>query len=1336
MTTPRARADVELLENLVLGKLPVVEAERLAVEYADDSRVVELAEAVAGRGDTLVASLRNHQTIADPSADDLVRRLVLRLRGAAAPTDSANQTCAPEDGFTGQPLMPDRLEYFQIRKILGEGGMGTVYLADDTRLQRQVALKTLKRELAVSPGARERFLHEARSAARLEHDHIIPIYYVGESDGIPFLAMPLLQGQPLDARIQRGTPLPVLEAIRITRQIASGLAVAHERGLIHRDIKPGNVWLEAPAGRVKILDFGLVRSQKADTNLTASGAILGTPAYMAPEQARGAPVDHRADLFSLGCVLYEMLTGRRPFTGLDAMAVLLSVTIDTPKAPHEVNPYCPPDLSRLTMRLLAKSSDGRPASAGEVVDALAKMEHTADATAVSTPNPWADIDDRDHTEQFTTPAKPKAGAKTMPRKRRLLPLVAVGLMLAFVGVGVLFGGTIYRVVFNKGELVIEVEDKDIEVKIVHNGVVVQDKPSKREFTLTAGKGEIEVLERDGIKLTTKKFELTRNGRTTVKVTAGELAEARDAPERKAAAYVLSIGGTVKVNDSQQEIKVAADLPRGAFRLTWVNLYQNKQVSDAGLANFEDCKNLGYLNLQQTQVGNAGLAHFEHCKSLTYLNLVGTQVGDAGLVHFSGCKSLTFLKLSGTQVGDAGLAHFSGCKTLKDIDLGATHVSDAGLAHFKDCYLMALALARTEVGDAGLAHFKDCKSLMTLNLHFTKVSNAGLVHLKGCTNLHVLYLMGTQVSDTGLAHLEGCKKLTVLDLLQTKVTKAGAQKFAAALPGCKITSDHGTFGPNQPSDPDRKAAEWILSIGGVVGVNDPFQWIETVADLPRESFRLTGVVLLSNPRVSDANLVHLDGCKNLTYLYLRRTQVGDAGLAHFKGCKNLTYLDLTDTKVTDAGLAHFEDRKNLTHLIVSGTRVGDAGLAHFKDCKNLTSLEIQSTKVSDAGLAHFKGRKNLTYLNLGGTKVTDAGLAHFEDCKNLTHLNVADTRVGDAGVAHFEDCKSLTSLRLDGSQAGDAGLAHFKDCKSLSGLHLGGRKCSDAGLAHFKDCKSLKTLYLNHSSVSDASLEVLAGLPSLSSLEMRSIRISKHGYNRLKAAMPKCNIAWSETNRTAAEQVLALGGSVTIATPGKDDARPVKATDVLPLTFFQVRTVSLAGSEKPLGEPLGTLSLLHFAEFDRLESIDLSGTKTPDLAPLMTVAGLRELSLAGAGLTDESLGQFPKLPKLRRLVLDNNPIRGTGLARLQELPELRELSLGGPALTDLFAKNLAGLKKLKKLSLVGAPLTDAGVRHLTALTELTALDLRKTKVTAAGIVALKKALPKVEIEWDGGEAKGK
>jgi serine/threonine protein kinase len=305
--------------------------------------------------------------------------------------------------FLAPPQAPDeigRLGDYRILDVLGGGGMGAVFLAEDVKLGRMVALKTMLPALAASTAARQRFLREARAAAAIEHDHIVTIYQVGEERGIPFIAMQLLRGESLDTRLQRAGRLSIAETIRIARETAAGLAVAHERGLIHRDIKPSNIWLEfnrdpagsaesgalaprvqsaAPPneiGRVKILDFGLARSLASDSNLTRSGAILGTPAYMAPEQARGRPVDNRADLFSLGCVLYRACTGEPAFRGSDAISTLMAVAEDNPPPPHQLNPDVPPRLSQLIMHLLAKDPAARPASARAVIGALQELGST------------------------------------------------------------------------------------------------------------------------------------------------------------------------------------------------------------------------------------------------------------------------------------------------------------------------------------------------------------------------------------------------------------------------------------------------------------------------------------------------------------------------------------------------------------------------------------------------------------------------------------------------------------------------------------------------------------------------------------------------------------------------------------------------------------------------------------------------------------------------------------------------------------------------------------------------------------------------------------------------
>jgi serine/threonine protein kinase len=293
---------------------------------------------------------------------------------AGAAGAKADPLAAPElRDFLAPPQDVDeigRLGSYRILKVLGAGGMGVVYQAEDMMLKRRVALKAMLPALATSSSSRQRFLREAQAAAAIEHEHIVTIYQVGEDRGVPYLAMPLLQGEPLDRRLEREPILPLADTLRIGREIAEGLAAAHERGLIHRDVKPGNVWLESPQGRVKILDFGLARSIGDPSKLTQQGAIIGTPAYMAPEQARGEGVGPPCDLFSLGCVLYRLCTGELPFHGTDTLSALVAVVMDTPVPPRERNSLVPQGLSDLVTRLLAKKPEDRPASAHTVAQML------------------------------------------------------------------------------------------------------------------------------------------------------------------------------------------------------------------------------------------------------------------------------------------------------------------------------------------------------------------------------------------------------------------------------------------------------------------------------------------------------------------------------------------------------------------------------------------------------------------------------------------------------------------------------------------------------------------------------------------------------------------------------------------------------------------------------------------------------------------------------------------------------------------------------------------------------------------------------------------------------
>ncbi len=895
MTKPASPPDEATLRRFLLGTLPPDDADRVAKWVMENPGAAVVLRDIDAR-DTVVDAIGEGGTAQDTSsAPQSVHTLV--------------QVVTPATSH------PFAVGGFHVIRKIGQGGMGVVLEAEDTHLKRLVAIKLIASEYAANAAARERFLRKARAVARIEHENVVPILHVGEDAGQLYLVMPLLKGETLDARLLRDKRLPVDELLRIGREVAAGLAAAHAVGLVHRDVKPANIWLEAGTGRVKLLDFGLAKpteESETDANLTDPGAVMGTVYYMAPEQAEGKSVDSRTDLFSFGAVLYHAATGERPFKGDTKLAVLIAVTSATPPRAEELNTDVPPRLAALLRALLEKNPKDRPDSATAVISEL---------------------------QDAPTPA-PKAEPVRSARSPRWA--IAAGLLAAVVFVAAVV-------------------------------VIIRDKDGKEV-------ARIEVPKDGSVEVTPDK-----KGGDSGKPPAPVVAD----PDRKAAEWALSINGIVRVNDEVNDIKAAADLPKEPFRLTCLILMSNERVDAAGLAHCKGCANLTYLNLQFTPATDAGLAPFEGCKTVTHLALGKTQVTDVGLGYFKECRTLSILGLFGTKVTDAGLAHFAGCKTL-------TH----------------LAVGDTQVGDAGLEHFNKCEELTELYLRGTRVTNEYLSTLKKFKRLRTVELWRTQVNDVGLAHLKDCTNLAHLDLKATKVTAAGVAACAKALPTCRIEWDGGVVEPI--SDSDRKAAEYVLSVDGTVNVNRGDKALQAVTDLPKDRFDLTAADFQSNTKVTDAGLAAFSGCKNLTDLNLSTCRaVSDIGLAHFKDCTNLLSVDVSVTRVTDTGIAGLAANDKLFRLTANLTDIGDTGLAAFEKHTTIEFLYLNDTKLTDASLKRFAAFKRLSVLQIDGTAVTDAGLAALAGNAALRGLDVRKTKVTAKGVAALAKARPQCQIQWDG-----------------------------------------------------------------------------------------------------------------------------------------------------------------------------------------------------------------------------------------------------------------------------------------------------------------------------------
>ena len=399
-----------------------------------------------------------------------------------------------------EPNSIGRFARYEVMEILGRGGMGIVMRALDTSLGRQCAVKVLSPGLASSAAARSRFSREAKSAAAVVHLHVVPIQTVDEHEGLPYLVMPVVEGQSLQQRVESDGPLSVVEAVRIAAQVAAGLAAAHDQGLVHRDIKPANVLLENGVERVQITDFGLARAVD-DASMTRSGVIAGTPQYMSPEQAHGDSIDHRSDLFSLGSLIYFTLSGHSPFRSETTMGVLNRIINDNPRSIRATNADVPEWLDRIVCKLLSKSPEDRFATASEVNEVLQGWyAHLQQPETIAAPQLETQ---RDH-------AAPK------DKNRNWIP--PWGWLTLAVGV-LFFGGYAGTTIFlqtGSGTLRIESNsDADVEIAIRREDSFVKQATVSNKgesFELRSGRYSIELVGKDSsLSIDGDTYELQRGG---------------------------------------------------------------------------------------------------------------------------------------------------------------------------------------------------------------------------------------------------------------------------------------------------------------------------------------------------------------------------------------------------------------------------------------------------------------------------------------------------------------------------------------------------------------------------------------------------------------------------------------------------------------------------------------------------------------------------------------------------------------------------------------------------------------------------------------------------------
>ena len=867
--------------------------------------------------------------------------------------------------------------------------MGVVFLAEDTQLRRSVALKAMLPEIAEKDTCRERFLREAQAAAAIEHDHIVTIHHVGEEGGVPFLVMPLLKGESLDDRLTSKDRPDLAEVLRLGREIAAGLAAAHAHGLIHRDIKPANIWLDGGAdSRVKILDFGLARPAQDETHLTHSGVIVGTPSYMSPEQASGKVIDGRADLWSLGCVLYRLCTGRLPFTGTDMMAVLLQAALEPPTPPCQLNPDVPPALDDLVMRLISKEPKDRPASAQAVVDEIRTLERRLIAGS----------------SEATTQS---LSAPNAPPRRRLL---VAALVLLFGGL--VAGGIVY-VQTDKGLLKIETLDDDVQVLVEQNGKLVKvlDKKNGTEVVLRSGEYTVRVGEANkNVKVEPTALRITRGVTSVAKITR---VRSTDDPivDTELDKWIISV----------QKMPPARQVRAVMEKLREFN------------PDFDGKEEKSRLDVEAGTVVELAfwtdhvvdIRPVRALSKLTTLTCAGSSPGKGKLASLAPLKVLPLKELNCSFNPElASFAPLLGMP-LERLDCTATQLSDlAPLA--RGLPLVTLKISGTRVSD-----LSPLKLLLLKELKCDFKPERDTSVLKSCWTLEKISGTGVEPGATMLPAIDFWKQhdlahaAFLLWIADTK--KLATDKQIEAVRAKLIERNPGFDGvlSKKPEVKDGVVTQFTFKtdlvtdlapvrvLDGLKQLGCGTQWDSpkgALTDLsPLKGLQLTSLYIvgtnvedLSPLKGMPLEILFLDNSKVVDLTPLQGMPLLDLGISHnsitsllpLKGlplqkltCHRTNITDLSPlqgmplrillcsfTRVTD--LSSLKDLMRLTKLAIGESGVAD--LSPLKDLR-LTWLDCQDSKVSD--LSPLKDMR-LTSLQCNGSKVTDLTLLRGMALKEL------------------------------------------------------------------------------------------------------------------------------------------------------------------------------------------------------------------------------------------------------------------------------------------------------------------------------------------------------------------
>lgn len=934
--------------------------------------------------------------------------------GHRHPADHSANSLEPQQQLLPGPY-PVQFGQYRIVGLLGQGAMGEVYVAEDARLGRKVAIKMPRRQVIAEPEILARFLREARATARLRHHNLCPIYEVATADGIPYIAMAYIDGKPLSSMIgksQRHAPRQVAVTVR---KIAQALEVAHRAGVVHRDLKPANILIDAD-GEPIVMDFGLARlaTEESQAQLTQDGMILGTPSYMPPEQVRceHSRVCPASDVYSLGVILFELLTGRLPFAG-PMMSMLIDVANDamSPPKPSDLRPDVAPMLEAVCLRMLAKPIEARFQCMQDVAAALAAYLDDANDPLLGTPvaaAPAVAVSATAHHGSGNAADRPTA---------RFNKFTLGGLAAAL-----LLAGVIVILIRNRDGSTIRIEaDDTADISITRKpdtppgsnpALPATDDPTRRLAAWLrkerAGFGTIpHVTIRPGEPLPDTPFQITSigSGNSGLERYGDDLADALAEPLRGNHVLHLQLPNSITAVGMEKLVALPA-----LSKLTLVN-FQDGTLNDQMLVPLSKLPNLSNIDATAPHHTFTGEG-IGGCKGLTDVTLTHLERVEAVLAkNLAALPKLTYLNLTGGPCGPQ---------------------AGAALARLR---LKQLLLSRCAIDDATAAELANAATLEILELH------------------------SNPLTDKGLAELHRLKRLRRLVLQETQVTAMGIAALRAALPDCVVESslEDGPDVPQPaaiPDDPARRAAAWLQREGATFGVDLGFD-VGPTDPLPNKPFRITALQCVRSrlerfgDGLADALAEPLHG-NSVPLLFLPQsvTAAGLEKLVNLPEFSGLKGIWIAIGKFDDQMLVPLSKLSELTSI--DGCRPSGAFTGKgMRACKGLTDLTlIELAQVQPALVNELAMLPKLRCLNLSESvcKPTEAAaIARMP----LTHLMLNNVQADDAVVAELADCATLEVLGLSRNPLTDKGLAELHRLKRLRNLKLGKTQVTAAGVAALK-----------------------------------------------------------------------------------------------------------------------------------------------------------------------------------------------------------------------------------------------------------------------------------------------